>query len=85
VRFMRAWTLSALNEYYSEPPVTFLSVGANTGVEPMIVTAGFYVTPHCDPECCEALGITILTMGPFLSASDARKWSRGNLMRGSPR
>jgi hypothetical protein len=85
VRFMRAWTLSALNEYYSEPPVAFLSVGTNKGVDRVVVAAGFYVTPHCAPDCCAALGITILAMGPFLSARDARKWSRANLMSGSPR
>ena len=68
-----------MNEYYSEPPVTFLSVGVNKGINPMIVRAGFYIRPHCDPDCCAALGITILAMGPFLSTGEARKWSRKNL------
>jgi hypothetical protein len=82
---MLAWTLSALRRYYRDPPVVFLSKGANEGVEPFIVAAGFYISPHCDPDCCGALGISILSMGPFRTAGAAQKWSRDNLVAGVER
>lgn len=82
---MLPWTLSALRQYYRDPPVVFLNEGTNEGVEPAIVTAGFYISPHCDPDCCGALGISILLMGPFRSAGDAQKWSRNNLVAGVER
>ena len=82
---MRAWTQSALRQYYLDPPVVFLNKGINDGLETVIVTAGFYISPHCDPDCCGMLGISILTMGPFRTAGAARKWSRDNLVTGVDR
>jgi len=77
---VRPWTASALKQYYLDPPVVFLTKGANTGIETVILTAGYYVSPHCEPDCCGTLGISILSMGPFRSAGAARKWSRNSLV-----
>jgi hypothetical protein len=78
---VRPWTASALKQCYLDPPVVFLNRGPNAGFDPFILTAGYYVSPHCGPDCCGALGISILSMGPFRSAGAARKWSRSNLAK----
>jgi hypothetical protein len=77
---MRAWSTSALNSYYLDPVVTFLSAGHREPGGTPIAIAGYYVTPHCDPDCCEAFGeVSKIDIGPFRSAGEARRWSRSNL------
>jgi hypothetical protein len=76
---MRPWTASALKGFL-DPPVVILKKGANKHVGPGILTTGFYIAPHCDPDCCGTLGISILSLGPFRSASAARTWPGDNLV-----
>jgi hypothetical protein len=45
-----------------------------------VAVAGYYVTPHCDPDCCDAFGdVSKIDIGPFRSKGEARRWSRDNL------
>jgi hypothetical protein len=70
---MRAWTGSALNGYYSNPLAVFRPKGDTK--------AGYFITPHCDPDCCQAFGgVAAADFGPFATAAEARKWSRTNLV-----
>ena len=45
-----------------------------------MLEAGYFITPHCDPECCEAFGgVSTVNLGPFDTAAEAREWSQANL------
>jgi hypothetical protein len=78
---MRAWTGSALNGYYSDPLVVFLAKGARANGGLAVTKAGYFVTPHCDPDCCAAFGgISTADFGPFATAGAARDWSRTHLV-----
>jgi hypothetical protein len=77
---MKAWSTSAINSYYLDPVITFLAAGHLESRGKPVAIAGYYVTPHCDPDCCEAFGgISNIDIGPFRSAREARQWSRSNL------
>jgi hypothetical protein len=71
---MRTWTKSALRNYYLDPLIVFLEVEPRAGRVP-IAHAGYYVMPHCEPDCCQARA----DLGPFPTASAARKWCVKNL------
>jgi len=77
---MKTWTKSAIRNYYLDPDILFVEVEArDAGGEP-IAQAGYYVAPHCDPGCCQAIGgVSRVDLGPFLTANAARKWSVKNL------
>jgi hypothetical protein len=78
--FMRAWSTSAINSYYLDPVITFVAAGHLESRGKLVAIAGYYVTPHCEPDCCEAFGdVSRVDIGPFRSASQARRWSRANL------
>jgi hypothetical protein len=77
---MKTWTRSAIRSYYLDPVILFLGIGAGGQGRPPIVRAGYYVSPHCDPDCCQAMGgVSQLHLGPFPSAAAAREWSARNL------
>jgi hypothetical protein len=77
---MKTWTKSAIRNYYLDPPIVFVDAEpSDAGGEP-IAHAGYYVAPHCDPNCCQAIGgISKNDLGPFPTANAARKWSVKNL------
>lgn len=78
---MKAWTLSAMNGYYRDPPITYFRVGQTEGTRVPIVTKGYYIVPHCDPDCCSEYGeVTTGSMGPFATRAIALEWSRMNLI-----
>jgi hypothetical protein len=78
---MKTWTTSALNGYYRDPSIAFLDVGYREGGRPSIAIKGYYIVPHCDPDCCAAFGgVSKTDLGPFRTARGARDWSRGNLV-----
>jgi hypothetical protein len=74
---MRAWSASAINRYYTDPVIAFLRDGRpETDHE-----AGYYIVPHCEPDCCHAFGgVAKADLGPFNTRSKARRWSRKNLV-----
>lgn len=42
---------------------------------------GYFIVPHCDPDCCAAFGgISTLTLGPFETRIKAREWSRKHMV-----
>lgn len=78
---MRVWTASALNGYYSDPLVVFLAKGSQANGGSAVTKSGYFVTPHCDPECCAAFGgLSTADFGPFATAIAARNWSRRHLV-----
>jgi hypothetical protein len=78
---MKTWTLSAMNGYYRDPPVTYLSVGQTEGAHLPIVSKGYYIVPHCEPDCCGEYGeLTTASLGPFDTRDIAREWSCANLI-----
>jgi hypothetical protein len=78
---MRAWTVSALNGYYSDPLVVFLAKGSRANGVSAVTKSGYFVTPHCDPDCCAAFGgISTTDFGPFATSGAARNWSRRHLV-----
>ena len=80
---MRAWSTSAINSYYLDPVITFLAAGHLESRGRPVAIAGWYVTPHCEPDCCEAFGeVSKIDIGPFRSKGEARRWSRDNLAEG---
>ena len=80
MRTMKAWSTSAINSYYLDPVITFLAAGHRESQRKPVTLAGYYVTPHCDPDCCQAFGdVSKIDIGPFRSAGEARQWSRDNL------
>jgi hypothetical protein len=79
---MRAWSMSALNSYYREPVVAFLNTGHSESGGAAVAISGYYITPHCDPGCCQAFGgVSKVDLGPFRTADKAREWSRKNLVK----
>jgi hypothetical protein len=77
---MRAWTASAMRNYYLDPTIVFLDAGHRDSGRVGITQEGYYVAPHCDPDCCQAFGgISKFDFGPFLTADDARTWSVKNM------
>jgi hypothetical protein len=77
---MRTWTKSALRNYYLDPLIVFLEVELRDAGRVPIARTGYYVAPHCDPDCCQAMGgVSRVDLGPFPTANAARKWSVKNL------
>lgn len=75
---MRAWTASAIRKYYLDPEIVF--VAAERGRRGRLIQTGYYVAPHCDPECCQAFGgVSKSDFGPFLTPDAARAWSVKNM------
>jgi hypothetical protein len=80
VRDMKTWTKSAMRNYYLDPAILFVEIGRRDDERPASVHPGYYVKPHCDPDCCQAIGnIPKADFGPFSTAVAARKWSARNL------
>ena len=77
---MKTWTKSAIRTYYRDPAIRFVDAGSrDDGGEP-VAHAGYYIAPHCDPDCCEAIRrVSKVDLGPFLTADAARRWSAKNL------
>jgi hypothetical protein len=74
---MKAWSASALDRYYSDPVIMFLRTNDHGGGA---AKAGYYIVPHCDPDCCAAFGgVSTAELGPFSTRVKARQWSRTNL------
>jgi len=76
---MQAWTMSALDAYYRDPPVLFQRAGARRDRRAAITVSGFYIEPHCEPGCCGDFRPPNGLLGPFVTAALARRWSRQNL------
>ena len=77
---MRAWTASAIRNYYLDPEIVFLDAGHRKPGRVRLTQAGYYVAPHCDPDCCQTFGgISKSDFGPFLTPDDARAWSVKNM------
>jgi hypothetical protein len=77
---MRAWTASAIRNYYLDPEIVFLSAGHSDPGRVRLSQTGYYVTPHCEPDCCQAFGrVSGSSFGPFRTPADARAWSARNL------
>lgn len=76
---MKAWSASAIKHYYFDPEVVFLKV---TDRDPRTARkAGYYIVPHCDPDCCQAFGgVATGDLGPFSTRLKARRWSCKNLV-----
>ena len=65
---MKTWSASAIGRYYGDPVITSLP-------------DGYYIVPHCDPDCCHAFGgVSTVDLGPFATRRKARNWSRKNLV-----
>jgi hypothetical protein len=80
VEDMKTWTKSAMRNYYLDPAILFVEIGRRDDERPASVHPGYYVKPHCDPDCCQAIGnIPKADFGPFSTAIAARKWSARNL------
>jgi hypothetical protein len=76
---MRAWTASAVRKYYLDPEIVFLGAGHRDPAH-ALSQEGYYITPHCEPDCCQAFGgISQYEFGPFLTSDDARTWSANNM------
>ena len=72
---MRIWSASAIDRYYLDPTVEFLQAGNHDAGRP--AAAGYYIVPHCGPDCCQAFGgVSMIDLGPFSTRTKARKWSR---------
>ena len=66
-----------MNGYYRDPEVVFLAKGSTAGGRAAVASAGYFIAPHCDPDCCAAFGgVAAADIGPFVSAGAARKWSQ---------
>jgi hypothetical protein len=77
---MKIWTRSAIRNYYLDPVILFLEAEPRDAGRVPVEHAGYYIAPHCDPDCCHAFGgISKVDIGPFPSAVEARKWSARNL------
>ena len=60
---------------YIDPAIKFLRSG-NRGVGKS-TAAGYYIVPHCGPDCCQAFGgLSVVDLGPFATRTKAREWSR---------
>lgn len=74
---MKNWSSSAIDRYYTDPMIQFLSAAKREGAK----TGGYFIVPHCDPGCCAAFGgISALTLGPFATRIKARDWSRKHMV-----
>ena len=72
---MRIWSASAISRYYRDPTIEFLQPGNQSVGKPS--TVGYYIIPHCGPDCCQAFGgASTIDLGPFSTRIKARKWSR---------
>jgi hypothetical protein len=72
---MRVWSASAISRYYFDPGIKFLRSGAHGLGKP--TGAGYFIVPHCDPDCCQAVGgVAMVDLGPFSTRIKARDWSR---------
>jgi len=77
---MRAWTASAIRSYYLDPEIVFLDAGHREPGRVRLTRTGYYVAPHCDPDCCGAFGgVSKSNFGPFLTPDAARTWSVKNM------
>jgi hypothetical protein len=77
---MRAWTASAIRNYYLDPEIVFLDAGHREPGRRASHPTGYYVAPHCDPDCCGAFGgMSKSDFGPFLTPDAARTWSVKNM------
>ena len=77
---MRIWSASAIDRYYLDPTIEFLQIRDRDVLKPF--GPGYYIVPHCDPDCCQAFGgVSIIDFGPFPTRVKARKWSRENLVQ----
>ncbi len=74
---MEIWTASAIDSYYLDPKVEFLQSGNGAIQKPF--AAGYYIVPHCSPDCCHAFGHSTIDLGPFSTRIKARNWSRKHL------
>jgi hypothetical protein len=84
VSIMRVWSASAIDRYYLDPTIEFLQTGDGDMRKPS--GPGYYIVPHCDPDCCQAFGgVSIIDFGPFPTRVRARKWSRRNLVQSGDR
>lgn len=76
---MRVWSASAIGRYYLDPAIEFIQAG-NRDTESQSA-AGYYIVPHCGPDCCQAFGgVATTDLGPFSTRTKARKWSRRYLV-----
>jgi hypothetical protein len=75
VAIMRIWSASAVGRYYLDPTIEFHQPGnRNNG---KLAAAGYYIVPHCGPNCCQAFGgVSTIDLGPFSTRTKARTWSR---------
>jgi hypothetical protein len=72
---MRIWSASAIGRYYRDPTIEFLRAGNRDAERP--TAAGYYIVPHCGPDCCQAFGgVSTIDLGPFSTRIKARTWSR---------
>ena len=72
---MKIWSASAVSRYYVDPAIKFLRAG-NRGIGKP-TAAGYYIVPHCSPQCCQAFGgVATADLGPFSTRTEARTWSR---------
>jgi hypothetical protein len=78
---MKAWTASAILNYYLDPEIVFVEAGHRCRPGHRHLTqAGYYVAPHGGPDCCQALGgISRFDFGPFLTPDGARTWLVKNM------
>jgi hypothetical protein len=77
---MKAWTASAIRNYYLDPEIVFVEAGHRGPGHRHLTQAGYYVAPHCEPDCCQAVGgISRFDFGRFLTPDDARTWSVTNM------
>jgi hypothetical protein len=77
---MKSWTASAVRKYYLDPEIAFLRAGHRDPAGIPRTQPGYYVTPHCEPDCCHAFGgISKFDFGPFPTPADAREWSAKNM------
>jgi len=71
---MKIWSASAITRYYLDPAIKFRRAENHGTGTP---TAGYYIVPHCSPDCCRAFGgVALGDLGPFPTRTKARRWSR---------
>lgn len=76
---MEIWTASAIDSYYRDPAVEFLKSGHGGIRKPH--AAGYYIVPHCSPNCSHGFGShSAIDLGPFSTPIKARNWSRKHLV-----
>ena len=76
---MRIWSASAVSRYYVDPAIKFLRAGTRDIGKS--TAAGYFIVPHCSPDCCQAFGgVSTFDLGPFSKRAQARRWSRKYLV-----